>query len=477
MYMKFDNMMNFNLKKEPLHCPHALGQLNLKSDRFTNCFKCPRGTTFTSENIIKPQEMVNTPELKQLRKSLMAGEWPKDYNCESCRSSEEIGYESTRKKELKFYQESNNINMDWYLNNVDEDGKIEAINYLEFRFRNSCNLACRHCSPDYSTQWNKVVDGSNYLTSLRDMQGNQDNGPVYESKPHRISPSQAIPNKEWVKFIIENIDKIEKNVKLGNDWFQKNSKPLFYTNMPRTDSKLNMFIIETSGGEPFFQLEFYDLLQELDKYPEYKKKISFGITTNGIIATKFKNYDVKKLLSGFGTLKLTLSLDASESFYEYFRARGTWKQATSGVIPMVKDIIEENHVQLSFSVTPTVFQCFKIEDMHKDFTKLINRPLLRRDIIISHLTYPKYLQMRWIPQGLKDKFLKQFDELMTRYSNYSGVARLIEQPYKEMSYKKIDQKEQQEQWKIFCKVTKELDKAHNTNVFDYFPELKEYWVE
>ena len=451
--MKFDNMMSFNLKKEPLYCPHALGQLNLKSDRFTNCFKCPWGTMYDNNDTIDPYEMINTPELKELRKSLMNGEWPSNKNCESCRSSEEIGYESTRQKELKDAYESQGMNLDWYLNNVNEDGSIKAINYLEFRFRNSCNLACRHCSPDYSSQWNKIVEGRDNVSKL------------YKKKPNTVSPSQGVSTKKWVEFIISNIDKIEEQTSLGT------------TNTAKTDLKSKLFIIETAGGEPFFQVEFYDLLQELNKYPEYKKKINFGITTNGIIVTKFKNIDVKSLLSGFGNLNIVLSLDASENFYQYFRARGTWQQATSGVIPLVKDIIKDNHVELAFSVTPTIFQCLRAEDMYKDFSKLLERDLNRRDVIISHLTYPNYLQMRWMPDELKTKLLKQFEEIKTRYEKNSGLLRLIEQPIKELSYNKINKNEQADNWKMFCNVTKELDDAHSTDVFDYFPELKEYWVE
>ena len=52
-------MMSFNLKKEPLYCPHALGQLNLKSDRFTNCFKCPWGTMYDNNDTIDPYELMN----------------------------------------------------------------------------------------------------------------------------------------------------------------------------------------------------------------------------------------------------------------------------------------------------------------------------------------------------------------------------------------------------------------------------------
>lgn len=446
-------MMSFNLKKEPLYCPHALGQLNLKSDRFTNCFKCPWGTMYDNNDTIDPYEMINTPELKELRKSLMNGEWPSNNNCESCRSSEEIGYESTRQKELKDAQESQGMNLDWYLNNVNVDGSIKAVNYLEFRFRNSCNLACRHCSPDYSSQWNKIVEGRENISKL------------YKKKPNTVSPSQGVSTKKWVEFIKSNIDKIEEQTSLGT------------TNTAKADLKSKLFIIETAGGEPFFQLEFYDLLQELNKYPEYKKKINFGITTNGIIVTKFKNMDVKSLLSGFGNLNIVLSLDASENFYEYFRARGTWKQATSGVIPLVKDILKDNNVDLAFSVTPTIFQCLRAEDMYKDFSKLLDRDLNRRDVIISHLTYPNYLQMRWMPSGLKTQLLDQFNKIKARYEKNSGLLRLIEQPIKELSYDKIDKSEQEDNWKMFCSVTKELDDAHSTNVFKYFPELKEHWVE
>ena len=108
-------------------------------------------------------------------------------------------------------------------------------------------MACRHCSPDYSSQWNKIVEGRDNVSKL------------YKKKPNTVSPSQGVSTKKWVEFIISNIDKIEEQTSLGT------------TNTAKTDLKSKLFIIETAGGEPFFQLEFYDLLQELNKYPEYKR--------------------------------------------------------------------------------------------------------------------------------------------------------------------------------------------------------------
>ena len=408
-------------------CPYATGALNMKHNRSALCFKSK------NKNFVKEYktiyDLLNNPPMNQTRLDLASGKWPEDNNCLSCVDNEKINGRSARIRAIDGLSETTT---EWLKNNLNADGSINTIINLELRFRSSCNLACRHCSSEYSTQWSKIIDEL----------GEQ---PYYDrDEENDISLSKNIPISDWIEFIKEQINA---------DIFKQDPNLLFY--------------LEFTGGEPFFQKELYQFLEQLDQHPEYKKRIEFAVTTNGIITNRFKNYDLKKLLSGFGKMWICLSLDASENFYEYFRQNGNWEQATTGVIALSHDM---PNTRVSFSVSPTVFQCLRADDIYKDFAKLLKRPLTRRDIIISDIYAPYYLRLDNAHPELKKSLVKQLTESKIKH-NDPAFDNLVD-----LSLKQLAQPGDINEWIAFCDMTSRLDKIHNKNVFDYFPELKQYWI-
>ena len=45
-------------------------------------------------------------------------------------------------------------------------GKVKQLKRIEFRFDNTCNFACRHCSAEYSSTWTKIVKNNPDLTEF-----------------------------------------------------------------------------------------------------------------------------------------------------------------------------------------------------------------------------------------------------------------------------------------------------------------------
>jgi hypothetical protein len=85
-------------------------------------------------------EARNLPMIKELRKSMVNGE--KHSMCKQCWDHEAVGLPSKRKSMLKIYGDEG-----WTLS--DPDGTINTkefpLTYLDIRFGNLCNLACRSC--------------------------------------------------------------------------------------------------------------------------------------------------------------------------------------------------------------------------------------------------------------------------------------------------------------------------------------------
>jgi len=117
-----------------------------------------------------------------------------------------------------------------------------------------------------------------------------------------------------------------------------------------------------------------------------------------------------------------------------------------------------------------VFQCLRADDIYKDFAKLLKRPLTRRDIIISDIYAPYYLRLDNAHPELKKSLVKQLTESKIKH-NDPAFDNLVD-----LSLKQLAQPGDINEWIAFCDMTSRLDKIHNKNVFDYFPELKQYWI-
>lgn len=415
------------MSKKP--CKLAFSGLNIKHGSVGLCYKSENVLNISLDDFSNTDllDIANSTELRKTRRDLLRGKWPEDNNCIRCKREEEMGAESPRQKHMKHYQE-------WHSENIDKDGYIKNIDYLEIRFRNTCNLACRHCDPRYSSQWVDVIKKNPQINI----------GQIYKPNKTDKSLSFAKKPKEYVDFIAEQIK-----------------------------SHGRMFLCELTGGEPFFQREMYEFLEELSNYPDIKQKMVLVITTNGTIAGHFRKYDLQNLLSGFGELVLKLSLDSSKSFYEYFRQNAKWEDVENGVIKVIKSIPE---TVFKISITPTVFQAMRFEEIYNDFRHLfyevMNREMQEYDLIISSLHKPEYLRVKSAPLEFKERYIKQL--LDFRKKNNTALAnKLTDKTLKEMTYYQIFI---ERDWKHFCTATSSLDSYHNKNVFNYFPELKEYWI-
>jgi len=146
----------------------------LGSGRTTSCHHPPAHKA--DEQVIRfnPKGIHNTPEKKEDRRKMLAGERPS--GCEYCWKIEDMGvdaisdrpYKSMTYTELEL-QEATRIP-------VDQDVDLRT---LEIAFDRTCQFACSYCNPAFSTTWvkdikvkgpykNLVTDGRGHFTHVHE---------------------------------------------------------------------------------------------------------------------------------------------------------------------------------------------------------------------------------------------------------------------------------------------------------------------
>lgn len=146
----------------------------LGSGTTTSCHHPPAHKI--SESAVKQnfRALHNTPEKKEQRKQMQAGERPA--GCEYCWKIEDMGrdYISDRVYKSKIYSDND-------LQTAFKTAHTQDVNLqtLEIAFDRTCNFACSYCNPAFSTTWvkdikqngpyeNLVSDGRNHFTHPHD---------------------------------------------------------------------------------------------------------------------------------------------------------------------------------------------------------------------------------------------------------------------------------------------------------------------
>ena len=136
-------------KKHNIQCPMPFLHYNIKLDRkSTTCYRCQENLgDYTDQSLV---DIWRGEKWRDFRKQHLRGEKPR--GCRSCWELEEQGLSSTRTLVLEEYEEE--------IKEMEKLDFEDLVNPplpqdMELRFGNLCNLQCRHCGPDYSSQWSK----------------------------------------------------------------------------------------------------------------------------------------------------------------------------------------------------------------------------------------------------------------------------------------------------------------------------------
>lgn len=353
-------------------------------------------------------ELWNSGSMKKIRIDMLNQRPPKE--CEYCYQKESLGRDSLRKSINRDFSHKVKI-----IKDTQSNGHLDSFNlgYLDIRYNNLCNLACRSCNSRSSSSWYNI---HNHLYPE-----NKITRPLLE-----VNDSQEKIFQE----ILDQIDYVEK--------------------------------IYFAGGEPLMIENFYRLLEILDAAG--KNDVHLIYNTN-LTTLKLKNYRIIDLWKKFKHISIGASLDAMGPRARYLRSGTIWEDVVSNANTIKKEC---PHVDFYVSATTGLINALHVAEFHRAW---VNQGLITpEDFNIQILYVPSWMSLYRAPRGLKDKVKKVYQEHLKWLQPLdhlgratSGFNSLIEICGKDDNY---DQKK-------FWEMVTKFDQFYQTDLLDFFPELQD----
>jgi len=348
---------------------------------------------------------------------MLAGE--RIERCSRCYLSESLGIESLRQtKNSHFFgekiSESNSLFYSRVADEIDPHVAKKPIGF-DIRLGNICNLKCRMCWSEASSQIEKDE--------------------IAEAEARGIH-RQAIG---------ANI----------SDWPE--ARDLM--------KKLKSFCaeaayLEVAGGEPTLNEAQLELLEFFVSEGNSNKIGLFVVSnlTNALerpfsLFSKFKNPHVVISLDGFG------------SVYEYIRFPTKWHVITNNIQSVIR-----NYTRISLGVYPT-YQAYNILDITDLFDWCLENNLRfsTQNILIN----PSYLSVRVLPMQARELAAERLDNWVKKNDadNKDGVIRLA--AYLRDNANNATEKEISD----FVKHTAKMDRLRHQDIRLFLPELSAIWAK
>lgn len=352
-------------------------------------------------------EIVNSSEMIQLRQDMIDGVLVS--GCNECYQQEKYGGKSLRQIHTDAWKFIPSVKLK--LDNPTTEISI-GVEYFDLRFGNMCNLQCRSCSPDNSSQLAKEFRQLNFPVSVQD-----------------------------------NI----------NDWYQTDT---FIENIK---SQLdNIKVLYITGGEPTIIEKNFEILEYL---------ISEGKSQDIILQLNTNLTNIKPrfldLLSKFKYVILFASIDGIGPVQEYLRYPSKWVQIDKNLRSLL-DLKSDNMIIKPTPVIQNV-NLSTITDLFEYFEQF-NRDADKRLIEIAPivLNNPSHSDIAYLPLEYKQSHWKKIQDWLAtatyQTDELHSIMRQVEQKCNTVLGYDTELAEFKRQTEIF-------DNHRNTSLQDVNPEL------
>jgi len=354
------------------------------------------------------KELWNSEKMKDMRLNML-NDRPTT-GCERCYEHEQFGDRSMR------------MNMNYDFEHLfdraeltNPDGSLDDIHmaYLDIRFSNICNMKCRTCGPELSSQW---VDDA-------------------------VKMGRYDANAPKILKINHNLDELWQDMVTWIDTVEQ---------------------IYFAGGEPLIMDEHYKILEYLIEIG--KTDIQIAYNTNFSKLT-YKNKDVVELWKHFSDIKVGASLDAMGDRAEYMRSGTRWSDIEANRLRLMQEV---PHVEFKISCTVSAYNAEHCVDFFDDW---IERGWIKPwDIGINMLVFPEYQRAQVLPAHLRERTqqkIQQFIEkhgLNNRDQNGRAVTGLL-------AFSKFLDEDRHHLWDKFQQYNNQMDTIRNEKLEQTFPEL------
>ena len=290
----------------------------------------------TTEHSIS--EVMNSNAMNILRKQFLNGEKPS--SCSSCWKEEAVGKTSKRQH---MWLKAGIIGQTHIQKN------IVSPRFIDLKLGNICNLKCRICSPDSSSQWtNDMI---------------------------KIDPNRK---DYWKKFNKDGL------------WPRQDNK--FYEDLEKHIDSIRFF--EITGGEPLMIKEQFSILRKCVE-AGVANKIEVHYNTNG---TQYPEEAVKDIWPYFKRVEIAFSIDDIENRFEYQRHPAVWTEVNSNINQFLNSGLKNLSTQVCttlnfFNIWNIDELAYKVKEWNPDFW------------YINILHHPVEFDIQQIPREFKQQII------------------------------------------------------------------------
>lgn len=374
----------------------------------------------------------NNNHYRKIRKQMIEGE--RVDGCQPCYELEDLGIPSYRENYIQdwmgFHREADNIKQ-IVDKSIDNDYVVEeSPQYLDFRLGTLCNLRCRMCqSQNSSAIYKELKDEELYTEEERDF---------------------IVKTSHWNDFS-----------DYTQPWFDD---PGFLSTVETWLPNCNRLYF--TGGEPTIIQRVYWILE---------KCVELGINENIDLVFNSNMTNIQPrfldLIAKFKSVLMCLSVDGYGTTNEYIRSGSTW----SIVDKHIRDYATSDVVgNLLFSPVVQIYNILNVTDLI-DYAELIQKETGRRiDISFLLNNYPKCLDIRNLPQNVRDAAVKHLETWSATSTYFAedernkqtvlGLIKALKENYNEDS---------KEQMQIFKEYTQLLDSKRDQSLKESLPQLWE----
>ncbi len=374
----------------------------------------------------------NNNHYRKIRKQMIEGE--RVEGCEPCYDLEDLGIPSYRENYIQdwmgFHRNADQIKQ-IVDKSIDNDYVVEeAPQYLDFRLGTLCNLRCRMCqSQNSSAIYKELQDEELYTEEERQF---------------------VVQTSHWGDFS-----------DYTQPWFDD---PGFLSTVEEWLPSVNRLYF--TGGEPTIIQRVYWILNkciELDIAKDIDLVFNSNMTN---IQPRFLD-----TISQFKDVLMCLSVDGYGQYNDYIRSGSTWSVIDKHIRDYSKSDVVGN---ILFSPVIQIYNILNITDLLDYAEEVSNESGRRIDISFLLNNYPKCLDIRNLPQNIRDVAIekletwsvtsKYFDADERNKQTVLGLIKALKEHYNDDS---------EEQMQIFKEYTLLLDSKRDQSIKESIPDLWE----
>ena len=296
-----------------------------------------------------------------------------------------------------------------------------SFEYVDLRLGNTCNLSCRMCPA--------------------------------ESSSNLVKDLQTLENKTFSSDFFEN-----------TTWYKSKE---FWNQLLLLSRDFKKVYL--AGGEPFLIKESWEFLKELIKNGK-SNDITLYYSTNLTVIPK-EAYDV---WPNFKKVILSLSIDSTEKSYEYIRFPMKWNKVMSNLKKLDNDFLDLN---IESAVVYSTIQAYNYNAIPKLYSFLKKFQNIDHYPIVNILTSPSALKLSNLPNKIKEREIAELKKVLFEVSTSSYKSEKWKKNFVNELIKLIHElnADSTSNFEDFKRYTTHFDRSRSQNIFQIIPELKNFF--